>query len=126
MKLSTLFTINAIVAFLFGLAFVLIPELVLSLYGVTLSVNGIYISRLLGAAFLGFGVISWLVKNSSGSVELRAIVFALFLSEILGFFISLFYQLRGISNALGWTTVAIYLLLGAGFGYFYWGMRAET
>ena len=91
----------------------------------TLSVNGIYISRLLGAAFLGFAVVSWLVKNSTGSAELRAILFALFISEILGFFISLFYQLQGVVNALGWTTVAIYLLLGVGFGYFYWKNPAE-
>jgi hypothetical protein len=120
MKLSTLLIINAIIAFLFGLAFVLIPEIVLSLYGVSLSVNGIYISRLLGAAFIGFGIVSWLVRNSSGSDDLRAIVFALFISETLGFFISLFYQLQGVANALGWTTVAIYLILGVGFGYFYW------
>ena len=125
MKLSTLLLINAIVASLFGLGFVLIPDMVLSLYGVTLSVNGIYISRLLGAAFLGFAVVSWLVKNSTGSAELRAILFALFISEILGFFISLFYQLQGVVNALGWTTVAIYLLLGVGFGYFYWKNPAE-
>ena len=120
MKLSTLLVINAIIAFLFGLGFVLIPEIILALYGVTLTVNGIYISRLLGAAFLGYGVVSWLVRNSTGSAELRAIIFALFISEILGFFITLFYQLQGTANALGWTTVAIYLLLGAGFGYFYW------
>jgi hypothetical protein len=120
MKLGTLLTINAIIAFVFGLGFVLIPEIVLSLYGVSLSDNGIFISRLLGAAFLGFAVVSWLVKNSTGSAELRAIVFALFISEVLGFFISLFYQIRSIVNPLGWTTVAIYLLLGVGFGYFYW------
>jgi hypothetical protein len=68
----------------------------LSLYGVSLSVNGIYISRSLGAAFLGFGIVSWMVRNSSDSSDLNAIVFAFFISEILVFIISLFYQFQGI------------------------------
>ena len=125
MKLSTLFVITAIIAFLFGLGFVLFPANILSLYGVTLSINGVYMSRLLGAAFLGFAIISWLVRNATGSAEVRAIAFAFFISDILGFIITLYYQLQGISNALGWTTVAIYLLLGVGFGYFYWKYPAE-
>lgn len=125
MKLSTLFVITAIIAFLFGIVFVLIPDLVLPFYGVTLSIYGLYFARLLGAAFLGFAAISWLVKNVAPSAELRAIVFSFFITDTLGFFISLFYQVQGISNALGWTTVAIYLLLAVGFGYFYWRFPAE-
>jgi hypothetical protein len=119
MKLSTWLTINAVVAFLFGLAFLILPDTTLSLYGVQLTPPGVMVSRLLGAAFLGFGIITWMLRNSSGP-EVRAVVLALALSELLGFVVSLYYQLKGISNPLGWSTVVIYLLLGAGFAYFYW------
>ncbi len=37
MKLSTLLSIDAIVSAVFGLTFVLVPETVMSFYGVTLS-----------------------------------------------------------------------------------------
>ena len=118
MKLSTLFTINAVISLLFGLGFILVPATLVSFYGVELSTPGVYIARLLGAAFLGFSLISWLLKDSSGP-EQRVVVLALCVSELIGFAVSLMYQLQGISNALGWSTVAIYLLVGLGFGYFY-------
>jgi hypothetical protein len=120
MTLRTLFTINAIIAILFGLALVLMPVPLQASYGVELSDAGLYMSRSLGAAFLGFGLISWLVRDSPGSSELRAILLGFFVSDVIGFVISLMYQLQGVTNALGWTTVAIYLLLALGFGYYYW------
>lgn len=126
MKLSNLFLITAIVAFLFGLLFVFIPATALSWYGIQLSAAGVFIARLLGAAFLGFGIISWMVRNSGGSDAVRAIVLAFFVSDLIGFILSLLYQLQGLANALGWTTVAIYLLLGLGFGYFYWMRPAAS
>jgi hypothetical protein len=119
MKTSTLFIINFVVALVFGLAFVLIPGSLLSLYGVALSDAGLFVSRLLGAAFIGFAIISWMFRFTSESGELRAILLTFFVSDIIGFIISLIYQLQGVANALGWSTVAIYLLLGLGFGYFY-------
>jgi hypothetical protein len=122
MKLNTLLAINAVVAVIFGLGFVLIPETLLSFYGVSLSAAGLYLGRLLGGAFLGYGILSWLVRDGSGH-EMRAIVLALFVSEIIGFVITVFYQLQGVANALGWSTAAIYLLLGAAFGYHYFKMR---
>ncbi len=120
MKLSTLFIINAVLAFLFGLGFLLIPTTLVSFYGVELNPAAVYIARLLGAAYLGFAAISWLVQNSKAAAEVRALVLSFFIAETLAFVVSLIYQLQGLSNALGWTTVAIFLLLGLGFGYFYW------
>lgn len=122
MKLGTLFLINAIVAFLFGLLFVFIPATALSWYGVQVSDAGLFIARLLGAAFISFGFISWLVRGTDGA---RAVAVSFFVGDMIGFILALLYQLQGLSNALGWTTVALYLLLGLGFGYFYW-MRPEA
>ena len=121
MKLSTLLTINAIVAILFGLGFLLIPDTLLSWYAVDLPVAGIFISRLLGAAFVAFATVSWEVRaaeSAADSSALRAILLAFFIGDILGALISLIYQVDGVANALGWTTVILYLLLGLGFGYF--------
>lgn len=120
MKLSVLFMINAIVALLFGLGFALIPETVLSAYGVALPTAGVYIARLLGCALLGYAIISWLVRNEvGGSTTVRAVIISLWVSDLLAFVFSLIYQLQGIANSLGWVTVALYLLLGLGFLYFF-------
>ena len=118
MKLSTLMVINTIVALLFGLAFVLMAGTLLSFYGTTLSPGGLVVARLFGTALLGYAVLTWFARNTEESEARRAIVLALFVSDVVGFIVALVGQLSGAVNALGWSTVVIYLLLALGFGYF--------
>ena len=120
MKLSVLFIINAVVAILFGLAFVIVPAMTLSFYAVELPTPGIYIARLFGVALIGFGIITWMLRNAAeSSREVRGVLLGLWVSELLGFVFSLYYQLTAPTNGLAWSTVVIYLLLGLGFLYFY-------
>ncbi|HLA96821.1 MAG TPA: hypothetical protein VJL34_00085 [Anaerolineales bacterium] len=117
MKVSTLFPINAVVAVVFGLGFIFAPVWLLSLYGVTADAPLAYVGQLLGAAFLSFAVITWMARNAPASPVRSAIVLALFVGDAIGFIVSLLAQLKGFANALGWSTVAIYLLLALAFGY---------
>jgi len=126
MKLRVLFMINTVIAVLFGLGMLLIPDTVTSFYDVILEESGAYLARLLGAAFIGIGIISWMAKDATDSRALRAILLGFFISESLGFVVTLIDQLRGVANTLGWTIVAIYLLTALGFGYFYWKGRQEV
>jgi hypothetical protein len=118
MKLTTLFIVYAVVSAAFGLAFVFVPETSLALYGITLSPGGVPIARLFGAALLEFALLSWFARKSGDSEARQAIVLAIFVGEALGFVVALFGQLSGVVNALGWSTVAVYLVLAMGFGYF--------
>ena len=118
MKLSTFMVITAIVALLFGLAFVLIAGPILSLYGISLSPGGLIVARLFGAALLGFAVLTWYARKAEESTARKSIILALFISETIGFIVALVGQFSGAVNALGWTTVIIYLLLALGFAYF--------
>jgi hypothetical protein len=118
MKLSTMFIIYAVISAIFGLTFIFMPQTALALYGITLSPGGILIARLFGAALLEFALLSWLVRNAGDSEARKAIILAVFVGEVVGFIVALVGQLSGEVNALGWSTVAIYLLLALGFGYF--------
>jgi hypothetical protein len=118
MKLSTLLVINAIIAAIFGVAFALVPWQVFPLYGVDPNPPLNYIGQLLGAAIVGFAVLTWSARNATDSEARRAIVLALFVGHVVGFIVSLIGQLGGVVNALGWSTVALYLLLALGYGYF--------
>lgn len=118
MTLRNLFIVNAVVALVFGIAFVLVPVPLMSLYGVTLSPAGIIVGRLFGAALIGFGALTWLAKDAAESEARGAIVLALFIGDVIGFVVALLGQLSGVINPLGWSTVVIYLLLALGFGYF--------
>ena len=119
MKLNTFMAIAAIVAFLFGLSFILMPVQTMSMYGVTLDITGQFIGRYLGSAFLGVAVLTWFARNTKGNGALRAILLGSFVLSLTGLVVALFDVFTGVGNTLVWSTVVIYLLLGAGFGYFY-------
>jgi len=117
MNLPAIFTFNAVVALIFGVVFVFIPGQTAELYDLTLSEGGILIGRLFGAALIVFAVLTWRVRHAQPSAERHAIVLSLFIGDVIGFVASLLAQLAGVSNALGWSTVAIYLILALAFGY---------
>jgi len=119
MKLSTLLVINAILAVVFGLAFVLAPDATGTLYGVTGDDPvSTYLAQLLGAAFIGVGVVTWMARKAAASDALQAVVLAYFISNSIAFVVALINQLAGVVNALGWLSVALYLLLALGYAYF--------
>ncbi len=115
MKLKILFIINAIVAIVFGVAFVLIPAKVYSMYAIESGAGLDYMGQLFGAALIGYGLIAWLARKAADSDSRRAIILAFFISNGVGFVIALIGQLNEILGSLGWLTVAIYLLLTIGF-----------
>ena len=118
MKLKVLFIITAIVAVVFGVAFAIIPAQVYSLYDIGSSAGLNYMGQLFGAALIGYGLIAWLARKAADSDSRRAIILAFFISNGVGFVIALIGQLNEILGSLGWLTVAIYLLITIGFGYF--------
>jgi hypothetical protein len=118
MKLSALMTVNAVIAGLFGIAFVVVPVRLLAIYGITADAQLALIGQLFGAALLGYALLTWTARNAAASDARGAIVLALFVSDAIGFVVGLIAQLRNVVNQVGWSTVVIYLLLALGFGYF--------
>jgi hypothetical protein len=126
MKLGNLFGINAVIAGLFGLAFVFAPARLLAQYGLAVDPGFGLIAQLFGAALIGYAILTWQARNAGESDARRAIVFALFVADGVAAVIALMGQLRGFVNSLGWSTVVIYLLLGIGFAYFYFAKPAAS
>lgn len=118
MNLRTMFTINAIVAVLIGLALLLIPGSYTELYDVQLDDAGLFMARLLGSVFLMTAIVAWQSRFAEDSLARQAIVQGYFAGFALSFVVSLVGQLNGIANALGWTTVAINLLFALAYAYF--------
>ena len=129
MKLKNLMIINAFVAIVFGVVFVIIPSQVYSLYDPgtsdTLDILN-YMGQLFGAALIGFGLLTWTARNSADSDARQAIVFALFVGNGIGFVVALIGQINNVVNVLGWSTVAIYFLLALGFGYFQFSQTSSS
>ncbi len=119
MTYKNVLTVSAILGFLYGLGFMFIPGQLVSFYSVTLNDSGLFVSQLFGAALLGFGVLAWLGRDLNDAQGRQTVLTASFVMDALGFIFSLIAQLRGVGgiNALGWTTVLIYLLLALAIGY---------
>ena len=117
MKLNVLLVIAAVIAGVFGVGFVVASGPLLSVYGVTLDKAGTLVAQLFGASLIGVAVLNWLARNVTDPGARRAVIFANLAQDVVGFVVILLGQLAGIPNALGWSNVAIYLLLALGFGY---------
>ena len=112
-------TFASVVAFLFALGFILMPAQLIKLYNVTLNEGGILISQLFGATLLGFGLLNWSARSWGAGEATRAVLMANLATDAIGLIFALIGQLGGVPgvNALGWSTVVIYLILTAGFAY---------
>ena len=126
MKLGNLFAVNAVIAGLFGLAFVFAPAQLLAQYGLAVDAGFGLVAQLFGAALIGYAILTWQVRKTADSDARRAIVLALFISDGVAFVLALMAQLKGLVNSLGWSTVAIYLLLALGFAYFHFAKPSEA
>jgi hypothetical protein len=125
MKISIFMTIKSLVTLFFGMAFLIIPSQALSMYGITTDYAGLLMSRFFGVGFMMIGLVCWFVGNAESSELRQDILFALFVTDILGFSLSLITQLTGFLNTAGWINVLLWLLMAFGAGYFRF-LRQDT
>jgi len=118
MRLTLTMTVAAVGALLFGVAFLLVPANVLSLYGITLDPSNQWVARYFGSGLLGLAAINWLGRSATSGPALRAILVGGFVVTITGLVVAIFELLYGSGNLLVWSTLVLYLLLSLGFGDF--------
>ena len=125
MKLNTFLGIVAVVSVLFGIAFVAAPGQTLAPYGIAADQYTAYMARFFGVALLTLGLIIWFARSITDSVGRCAILLGGLIGDVVGFCVALLGQLHGVTNALGWSTVAIYGVFALGFAYFQYGSRSR-
>ena len=119
MTYRNLLTISSIIAAIFGLGFILMPGQLVSFYNVQLTGAGILIAQLYGGTLFSFGLLNWSARDFRDAPVRQAILTANLVGDALGSIFSLMGQLGGVPeiNALGWSTVLLYLLLTLGYAY---------
>jgi hypothetical protein len=118
MTIRTFFAIFAVLSVVFGIGFVLAPGQVLSNYGVENSPAIALMARLFGATLLALAVIFWSARDFHDGVAVRAVLIGTGIADAVSLVVSIVATTSGTINALGWTTVLIYLCGAAGAGYF--------
>jgi hypothetical protein len=69
-------------------------------------------------ALLAVGLLTWFSRNVVDPSAQRAFIRALLISQAVGLVVALLGTLSGVMNVVGWSAVAIYLLLALGYAYF--------
>lgn len=118
MKLRNLFLLNTVVALLFALGFLLMPGVLLDVFGFINNESAKLLGRFIGAELLVGGLITFLVKDTRDSNVLQAVILANLIASLVGFIASLAGVISGAMGIMGWLIVVTYLLLSLGFGYF--------
>jgi uncharacterized membrane protein YfcA len=111
MKLSNLLIVSAAIAAFFGIGLVVVTGPLLAIYGMTVDKTGTVIAQLFGSLLIGFAVLNWFARTVTDPEARRAVVLGNLAGDAVGFVVILLGQLAGIANTLGWSNVAIYLLL---------------
>ena len=125
MKLGTFFIINTVVAIFFGLGLIFMPAKIGEIYGLDATPTSLYISQLLGAAFMAIGLVTFLSRNA-GTDLVRPICISFFIGDAIGLIVVAISVMNGVSNSVGWFSVALYGILGAGFAYYGFGNKPST
>jgi hypothetical protein len=76
MKLPAFLGLAGALGILFGLEFLLIPELALAQYGVPTEPHNLMQSRYFGSTLLAFGLLLWLARGAQDTTARRALLLA--------------------------------------------------
>ena len=118
MKMRNVFLLNTVVSLLFALGLLLVPAVLLDLFGFPNNAGTKLLGQLIGVELLVGGLVTFYAKDSTDFNTRQGINLANLVATVVGFVVSLGGVLSGAMNSTGWILVAIYLLLASGFGYF--------
>jgi hypothetical protein len=124
--LKAVFTLEALVDFIFGIALIVAQAALLSIYGMATDRDGAFLGQFLGGTFIGIGLISWFARNWPDTHQRRLVLRAFFVTTGIGFLVSLNYQLQPGAPVLGVVFVLLTLLFGLAWGYFAAGTFRPT
>ena len=118
MSINVFMKVTGAVAILFGIGFLLAPGFMATTYGLHANEVSILVTRFLGLTSIGWGMVGWLVSESSDWTALRGAVLGSALGQLIGLIVSVWYTVNGAFNAVGWSAVVIYGLFFLGALYY--------
>ncbi len=115
MKMRTLFIINAVIQFFFGVGFMFAPAVLLGLFGTHTDTTGTTLAHVAGGVILSLAIISWLGKDLEGSAQDAIAWGGVFFAHLQAGIFTLLAILSGTFNALAWSAVIMDVFFVAAF-----------
>ena len=117
MTYRILFVLNAIVAFLFGAAFLVVSSMALKQFGVDDYASTRLMTQFFGTAMLALGLVLWFAKDVADESVSRGFGIALLIGAVAGLVITIIGTTAGVLRSFGWAAMLIYVLFGLGYAY---------
>jgi hypothetical protein len=119
MNYRLIFIINAIVLAVFGMLFLILPELTLTQFGTEIYVSTLFVARFLGGAMLMAGVLIWFTKDIQDAGAQKNMAFTLLAASVVGFILSLIgvASASAVIRSNGWVLLVLHVLFGLGYAY---------
>lgn len=117
MKREMFFAISGIVGVIFGLGFLLVPDMSLRNYGMPTEPHNLLQARYFGSALLTIGLVTFLARDTQDAKAVRALLIAGVVGDVLGAAISA-SAAGSLQNGMAWSSVAIYGAFAAASAYY--------
>jgi hypothetical protein len=117
MNYRIMFLINALIAALLGLAFVAVPDRILSQFGVDGYAATKLAAQFFGTAMLALGLLLWFAKDVGEENLQKGMAIALMVGAAAGLIITAVGTTSNILRSNGWIAMLVYLLFGLAYAY---------
>ena len=117
MNYRLMFMINAFLAVVLGLGFLIVPNRILGQFGVDGYAATKLLSQFFGTAMLGLGLLLWFAKDVTDANLQKGMGIALLVGAVGGLFITVMGTTSGVLRANWWMALVVYAILGAAYAY---------
>ena len=115
MNMRTLLTVNAVLAAVHGIGYVLTPNVLMNFYQVAPSPAVAFSGQLFGTELLFVAIVCWKARDFVSLPALQAIALAGVVANAVGAVVCTLAITGGVMGATGWLGVLIYVALALGY-----------
>jgi len=117
MSYKVVFVINALVALVFGVAFLVVPTIALKQFGVDEYASTKLVLQFFGTGLLTIGLLAWFAKNVTDAGVQKGMGVAMLIGSVAGLVMSVIGVATGAVRTLGWLAIVIYAVFVLGYGF---------
>jgi len=117
MGYKILFILNALVALVFGLGFLVVPTMALQQFGVDEYASTKLVLQFFGTGLITIGLLAWFAKNVADAGIQKGMGVAMLIGALAGLVMSVIGAATGAIRNLSWLPMVIYGIFVLGYGF---------
>lgn len=117
MSYRIVFLLHALIAFILGAAFLVVPAMTIDKFGVDSYTSTKMMAQFFGAAMLSLGLLLWFAKDTANEAVQRGMGIALFVGALAGLLVTVLGAAAGTLRTNGWMAILLYVLLALGYAF---------